>query len=66
MDKKIFISYAHKDEKYKEELVEHMSGLRRAGIISEWNDRKIVPGQNWSEQISPLCQDSCRLICYFK
>jgi len=58
MDKKIFISYAHKDEKYKEELVEHMSGLRRAGIISEWNDRKIVPGQNWSEQISSNLKSS--------
>lgn len=52
MNKKIFISYAHKDELYKEELIEHMSGLRRAGIINEWNDRKIVAGQNWSEEIS--------------
>ncbi|EWS96429.1 toll-Interleukin receptor [Pseudoalteromonas sp. SCSIO_11900] len=52
MNKKIFISYAHKDELYKEELIEHMSGLRRAGIINEWNDRKIVAGQNWEEEIS--------------
>ncbi|MDN3490686.1 MULTISPECIES: toll/interleukin-1 receptor domain-containing protein [unclassified Pseudoalteromonas] len=52
MNKKIFISYAHKDEQYKEELIEHMSGLRRAGIINEWNDRKIVAGQNWDEEIS--------------
>lgn len=52
MNKKIFISYAHKDEPYKEELIEHMSGLRRAGIINEWNDRKIVAGQNWEEEIS--------------
>ena len=52
MNKKIFISYAHKDELYKEELIEHMSGLRRAGIINEWDDRKIVAGQNWEEEIS--------------
>lgn len=58
MDKKIFISYAHKDEMLKEELVEHMSGLRRAGIINEWNDRKIVAGQNWSEQISSNLKSS--------
>lgn len=49
---KVFISYAHKDEQFKDALVEHMSGLVRADIVSEWNDRKIVPGQDWSDQIS--------------
>ena len=58
MNKKIFISYAHKDEQYKEALIEHMSGLRRAGIINEWNDRKIVAGQNWGEEISSNLKSS--------
>lgn len=49
---RVFISYAHKDEQFKDSLVEHMSGLVRADIVSEWNDRKIVPGQDWSEEIS--------------
>jgi len=49
---KVFISYAHKDEQFKESLVEHMSGLIRANVVSEWNDRKIVPGQDWSNEIS--------------
>ncbi len=49
---KVFISYAHKDEQFKDSLVEHMSGLVRANVVSEWNDRKIVPGQDWSDEIS--------------
>ncbi|WP_300432572.1 toll/interleukin-1 receptor domain-containing protein [uncultured Thalassolituus sp.] len=51
MSKKVFISYSHKDEGFKDSLTEHLSGLRRSGIISEWNDRKIIPGTDWSDQI---------------
>ena len=51
MSKKVFISYSHKDEVFKDSLTEHLSGLRRSGIISEWNDRKIIPSTDWSDQI---------------
>lgn len=52
MSVKVFISYSHRDESFKDDLVEHMAGLKRSGIVSEWNDRKITPGQNWSSEIS--------------
>jgi hypothetical protein len=52
MSVKAFISYAHKDESHKEALVEHLATLRRSGMISEWNDRKIIPGENWEDVIS--------------
>lgn len=52
MSVKVFISYAHKDETHKDALIEHLTTLRRAGVIQEWNDRQIVPGQNWKDQIS--------------
>lgn len=52
MSKKVFISYAHKDEQFKDSLVEHMAGLVRTEAVSEWNDRKIVPGQDWAKEIS--------------
>ncbi|MEM5504720.1 toll/interleukin-1 receptor domain-containing protein [Shewanella frigidimarina] len=58
MSTKVFISYAHKDEGYKESLVEHMSGLIRAGLINEWNDRKIIPGQDWGTSISEHLESS--------
>src|SRR5690554_291284 len=52
MPTKVFISYSHKDEDFKNSLTEHLAGLVRSGTISEWNDRKIVPGAVWSHEIS--------------
>lgn len=52
MSVKAFISYAHKDESHKEALVEHLATLKRNGIISEWHDRKIIPGESWKDAIS--------------
>lgn len=52
MPTKIFISYAHKDEHYKESLTEHLAGLINSGCVSEWNDRKIVAGHDWKNEIN--------------
>lgn len=51
MPRKIFISYSHKDEDFKNNLTEHLSGLVQANIVSEWNDRKIIPGASWENEI---------------
>lgn len=48
---KLFVSYAHKDEAFKDELLEHLSGLQRQGIIQHWTDRAILPGEKWDETI---------------
>lgn len=48
----LFYSYSHKDEIYREELVNHLVMLQRSGLIREWHDRKILPGEEWIEQIS--------------
>ena len=48
---KLFYSYSHQDEKFREILESHLAVLRRAGIIDEWHDRKISPGSNWKEDI---------------
>jgi hypothetical protein len=47
----VFYSYAHKDEKLRNALVEHLSTLRRQGYISEWHDRQIVAGTDWAQEI---------------
>jgi TIR domain len=43
--------YAHRDEKLKEELRKHLSMLKRQGVISEWQDRVIDAGTDWSKEI---------------
>jgi len=46
-----FISYAHKDEIFKDELKKHFSGLRRNGFIRDWDGRAIFPGEDWDYEI---------------
>ena len=58
MPTKVFISYSHKDEEFKNSLTEHLSGLVRSGTISEWNDRKIVSGTDWSHEINENLKSS--------
>jgi hypothetical protein len=48
----IFFSYAHEDESLCLELIKHFSNLKNRGIISEWYDRKIMPGDEWDKQIN--------------
>jgi hypothetical protein len=40
----VFLSYAHRDERLREELSKHLSPLRRSALIETWDDRKIRPG----------------------
>ena len=47
----VFCSYAHKDERLRDKLEKHLSGLRRQGLIQEWHDREITAGSEWKQQI---------------
>lgn len=49
---KVFISYAHEDEEYKDKLIKHLIGLERKNVIKEWHDRKILAGQHIDTEIS--------------
>lgn len=48
----IFISYAHEDERFKDELVQHLAGINRQGLIASWDDREIEGGDAWREKIN--------------
>jgi hypothetical protein len=48
---KLFFSYSHKDEILRHELVNHLRILTREGVISSWDDRKVLPGDEWDHQI---------------
>ena len=47
----VFISYAHKDERFREDLEAHLKLLQRQGLIEMWHDRRIGPGKDWPEEI---------------
>jgi len=48
---KILISYSHKDEKYKDELVTMLTPLQNKGTIEIWQDRRIEDGNEWYQAI---------------
>ncbi len=47
----VFFSYAHEDEKLRDELAKHLKLLKREGVINDWHDRQIMPGSQWKDQI---------------
>ncbi len=48
---KIFISYSHKDEIWKDRLREQLGALAREGYFSVWDDRQIDLGGDWFAEI---------------
>ena len=57
---KVFISYSHLDERYKNELVTMLKGLENQKIITVWQDRSIQPGVEWLEAIK-LAMSKCQM-----
>ena len=47
----VFISYAHRDQAFCQELETHLSNLRRQNVIASWYDGDISPGSEWKSQI---------------
>lgn len=54
---KIFISYSHEDEAFKNELVTMLAGLQRRGIIKVWHDRHIKAGDEWYQSITNAIEE---------
>lgn len=51
MPLKVVISYAHKDEPFKDDLLTLLKPLERKGILEVWRDRKIEEGDEWRRAI---------------
>jgi hypothetical protein len=49
---RLFYSYSHKDEHFREKLETHLSILKKNGYIEEWHDRQISAGHEWEEDIN--------------
>ncbi|WP_397193101.1 COR domain-containing protein [Nodosilinea sp. FACHB-141] len=48
---RLFYSYSHKDETLRDELETHLKLLQRQGLIQPWHDRRILPGDDWANDI---------------
>lgn len=58
MSFEVFVSYSHKDEWLKNELIEHLSSLERSGKVTAWHDRKIVAGSKLDPSIQAKIDSS--------
>ncbi len=47
----LFYSYSHRDEKYKTNMEKALAKLRQDGLLMEWSDLNILPGQSISDRI---------------
>ena len=48
----IFYSYAHKDQKLRNELEKRLSLLKKNNLIIGWHDRDIQAGKEWEHEIN--------------
>lgn len=48
---KVFISYSHKDIRFKEELVIRLKPLKAQKLIEPWTDNEILPGSLFKKEI---------------
>lgn len=49
---RVFISYSRQDKKYLNELHAQLAYHVREGLISSWDDSKIIPGNKWMDDIT--------------
>jgi hypothetical protein len=61
---KLFICYSHLDEKHVNEFIKHLAPLKNNGLIEEWYDRKIIPGQAYQNTIDSNLETS-DIVCLF-
>ncbi len=47
----VFISYSHKDEEWKDRLVQHLCVLGDESGFDVWDDRRIRAGKDWKAEI---------------
>jgi hypothetical protein len=47
----VFVSYSHADAAFLRRLQVHLTPLQRDGVISLWDDTRLLPGSQWQIEI---------------
>ena len=55
---RIFISYSHKDEKLKDQVLAHLNVLEDKYDLNVWSDEKIGLGDSWLSEIETSLKTS--------
>lgn len=60
---KLFLSYAHKDEKQVDELRKDLKLMERNGLIRPWYDRALTAGEKWEARILQELNEADAIVC---
>ena len=55
---KVFFSYSHRDEEFRNELEKHLSMLKKQGVIEVWHDHRIMAGEEIDHTISKNLEEA--------
>jgi hypothetical protein len=56
----VFISYSHKDREWLQRFTTALKPLVRGELITVWDDKSILPGTNWFDEIKQAIYN-CRI-----
>lgn len=47
----LFVSYSHRDRRWRDRLAVHLKPLERSGVVRRWDDTELQAGEPWAERI---------------
>src|ERR1700719_2040022 len=59
---KVFISFSHKDNQWRDDLETHLKPHLRVGSLTSWSDQEIKAGSQWLAEIKTALA-SCAGLC---
>ncbi|HEX3685118.1 MAG TPA: COR domain-containing protein [Bryobacteraceae bacterium] len=60
---RLFLSYAHADQKHIEELRKSLKQMERNGLIHPWYDRELTAGERWNARILQELNEADVIVC---
>jgi internalin A len=60
---RLFLSYAHADERYLEDLRKGLKVMERNGLLRTWHDRELTAGEKWKPRILQELNQADVIVC---
>ena len=60
---KVFISYSEKDERFKEELIQHLNPLVKSNSAQLWHTSKLLAGEDREKAIASNLENADLVLC---
>src|SRR6266487_17357 len=62
---RIFYSYAHEDKRYQQRIKQQLGLLKNQGLITQFSDQDILPGQEWKNEVNKKLEDADIILLVF-